>query len=126
MKKSLKLTLFLSVAVFIITLLLSSFIIQVAYGSLYLPSVNMLRLLSLLIITMPLISIYSSFFIAQGNPQFVAKMLILSTIFNIILNYSFVILFSAYSSLAAVYGVCIATVLSNLIYLICLMIKARK
>ncbi len=125
LKKSLRLTILITIPFFILTLFLSSFIIKIIFGAAYLQSINILRLFSVLILILPLISIYSSFLISQNKPKKVAQSLIIATILNIILNYIFIFSLLPYGSLAAVYGATIATIISKVSYLGMLFINKK-
>lgn len=126
LKKSLRFTFLFSLCLLIVTLILSKTAILVVYGSEYFPAINILRILSFLLITIPLASVYSSYFLSKGQPGKVTKILIFSTIVNIILNYFFITTFLKYGELAAVYGASLATIISQGIYLIGLMIINKK
>lgn len=118
--KSVKLTVLISTFATIFVLIFSSQIIQILYGTTYLPSVNLLRVLSFMIILSPLNSLYSSFLIARGNPRSIVLSLGLTTLLCLILSYVLVKSFLIQGELAAVYGVCIAIIVSNLFYLVSL------
>ncbi|GIU68461.1 MAG: polysaccharide biosynthesis protein [Candidatus Pacearchaeota archaeon] len=126
MKKSIRIVLILGILLFIFTLLFAPLIILIAYGSNYNPSTNILRLLSLLIIILPLIGIYSSYFTSQGKPQIVVKLLILSTLINVILNYFLITSLLEYGGLLATFGAGIATLISQFFYLGGLIYSKRK
>ena len=98
-------------------------IIYIFSGPGYRDAVFILRLLSPLLISIPLISIYSSYFIAKSKPRIVSILLIISTLISIILNYIFIKLSS--TELEMVIGVCIATLISSLVYLIGLYIAKK-
>jgi stage V sporulation protein B len=117
MHKSLKGVFFISFILFLITLGLSSFIIKIVFGSLYLPSINILRILSFLIILMPITSVHLYYLLSIKKSKAVAKLLIFSTIVNIILMYTFVSYMLKYGNIAATYGASIAMIISQLIYL---------
>ncbi len=118
--KSVKLTVLISTFATIFVLILSPQIIQILYGATYLPSINLLRILSFMIIISPLTSLYSSFLIARGNPRSIVLSLGLTTLLCLILSYVLVKSFLIQGELAAVYGVCIAIIVSNLFYLVSL------
>jgi O-antigen/teichoic acid export membrane protein len=118
LKKSLRITIVFSSAVFLITLLFSSLIVLVVYGKEYSLSADILRILSPLIFTLPLISLYSSYFLSQNKPQIISKLLILSTLINIILNYILISSLLPYGQIYSVYGAAISTIISQFVYLI--------
>jgi O-antigen/teichoic acid export membrane protein len=120
--KSLKITLFASFIIFIGTIIIASPLIIILYGSSYSPAVNMLRAMSLLLFIIPLIGIYSTYFLSKGKPNILVFFLIISTVVNIGLNYLFISLLLKYSQLWATYGTIIAITISNLVYLLGMMI----
>lgn len=124
-KKTIRITFFLSLGLFILTIIIAPFFIKIFYGQDYLSSISLLRLLSPLIISIPLISMYTVYFIARGKLKIVTNWLIVSTIMNIILNYFLIIWLIDYSQMAAVFGVSIATLLSRYFYL-GILIKSRR
>jgi len=69
---------------------------------------------------------YSSYFISKGSPQIIARILVISTILNIILNYILITSLLKYGNLAAVYGATIATLISQFVYLGALFISKKK
>ena len=95
----------------------SLIIIYLIYGVEYSQSNNILRIFSILILILPLTSLYSSFLVSQNKPRKVAKYLLLSVILNIILNLTFILYLVPYGAMAAVYGAVIATIISKIIYL---------
>jgi len=125
-KKSIKITLLFSTGAFLVTMILAYLVILVVYGKEYLLSINILRILSVLLFVMPLVAIYKSYYISQGNPEKVTKILLLTTLINIVLNYILIISLIPYGNLAAVYGVSIATLISKGIYLGGLVVVRRK
>lgn len=126
LKKSVRITLALSFILFLLTLILSHWAILIIFGEAYLIATNLLRLLSALILVSPLIGIYTVYFMSRGKPQIVAKLLIFSTIINILLNYILITSFLRYGELAAVFGAGIATVISQFFYLSGLVIMKKK
>ncbi|MBW6442707.1 flippase [Patescibacteria group bacterium] len=125
LKKSLKFTLILSILGFIGTILFSELVIKIVYGGGYLPSINILRILALLLFITPFLSLYQSYYISQAKPQIPAKLLIITTILNLVLNYIFITLLLPHGPIKALYGAGIATILSELFYLSSLMFIQR-
>lgn len=124
-KKSISMTLLFSLALLLFIFFLSPIIISVIYGELYSTSINLLRLFSLLLISVPLIGTYISYFAAKGKPLIVTKMLICSLVMNIILNALAILLLRRYGNLAMVYGVTTATIISSWFYMFGLMINKK-
>jgi O-antigen/teichoic acid export membrane protein len=121
LEKTSKLTFFIALPIVILIILFAPFIIKIIYGESYLLATNILRIFSLMLITIPLIDNYKTYFVSIGEPKTLAKLLIFSTIFNIILNYLFIKLLLPKSQLFAVFGVTIATLLSNFLILFLLL-----
>lgn len=120
LKKSVRITFLIAVPSFILTFILSPLVVRIIFGPQYVLSSNILRLFSVLILFLPLISIYSSYLVSQNKPKRVTISLLASAILNIILNITFVFLLLPYGQLQAVYGVATATIISNIFYLVML------
>jgi O-antigen/teichoic acid export membrane protein len=116
-KNSLMIVFLISAGMFVLTFLFSSFIILIIFGKEYILSNNILRLFSLLILIVPITSVYLTYFMSKNKLKIIAKSLIISTIFNILLNYLLIISLLPYGEISAVYGVTIATIISQGIYL---------
>lgn len=125
-KKSLYITALISVALFILLFLLSPFLIKIIFGDEYLLAVPLLRILSLLMIITPSITIYYNYFIAIGKPGITTKSLIISTLLNIVLNYFLISYFLNYSQFYAVIGASIGTIISRYFYFFVLLISKRR
>ncbi len=125
-KKSIRITFLFSIGTFLATLILAYFVILIVYGKEYLLATNILRILSLLLFTIPIMAIYQAYYISQGKPQTAAKILILATILNIFLNYILITSLLPYGHLAAVYGAAIATIISQGFLLGGLILKRKK
>jgi len=126
LKKSRNLIFMLSIAIFIFILLFAPIIISIVYGSAYAPAINILRLFSLLLIFLSLGALYQTYYISQGKPKKIAKLLIISTILNIFLNYILITSLLPYGHLAAVYGASIATIISKGFFLGGLILRRKK
>jgi len=125
-KKTIRVVSIVSVASFLFILLASKPLILAIFGSEYEPSVNILRILSLLLLSIPVTTIYSTYFISSGKPGIVSKSLIISTIMNITLNYIFISYMLAYGPMYAVYGSAIATIISRYFYLFLLIVWKKR
>jgi O-antigen/teichoic acid export membrane protein len=117
LKKSILVTIPISIAGGVFTYLIASLAISYIYNADYLPAVNILQILAVLFLTDPLISIYSSFFVSEGKSYFVAKVLIISTLINITLNYFLIKALLPYGDYIAVFGAVAATIISRIFYL---------
>ena len=125
-KKILNITILVSVLAAIFTFTLSSLIIKIIYGSMYLTSIIYLQILSMLIISFPLISLYTAYYTSQKRTKIISGLLIFSTVLNIVLNYFFINIGIQFGMLYAVIGACIATVISRFGYLISLILFRKK
>lgn len=125
LSKSLRLTFLIAVPSMVLTYLLSPVIIKLIFGESYLPSINILRIFSVLMIILPLIALHSSFLVSQNRPKKVAQSLIISTFINIVLNYTLIFALLPYGQIYAVYGATIATIISKCVYLVMLLIHRR-
>lgn len=125
-KKTRNFTLFFSILGGIITYFLSYYAVFLIYGQEYLPSTSILKLFSLLIIILPLSGLYDAYYTSREKTKLLMWLLILSTALNIILNvFGITYGLKNYGEMGAVFGACIATILSRGIYLGGL-IKFRK
>lgn len=93
-------------------------VVKIVYGVDYLPSVLPMYILSVLIILSPL-DFFGVLFNAKGKPEYPAKLIIISSIMNIILNYIFIIKIG-------MLGAAIATVISRSFNTIFLGILSRR
>jgi O-antigen/teichoic acid export membrane protein len=117
LKKSIMLTIPLSIAGIVFTYFIASLAVSLIYNAEYLPAVKILQALSILFLIDPIISIYSSFYISEGKSYLVAKVLVISTIVNILLNYILIKSLLPYGDYTAVFGAVIATIISRIVYL---------
>ncbi len=126
LKKSRNLIFMLSITTFIFILLFAPVIISIIYGSEYALAINILRLFSVLLLFLSLTALYQTYYISQAKPQKIAKLLIISTILNIFLNYILITSLLPYGHLAAVYGAGTATIISQGVYLGGLVFRRKK
>jgi O-antigen/teichoic acid export membrane protein len=118
MKKSILLTIPLSIAGAIFTIIIAPFVIPLVYNSDYLPSILILQSFAILFLIEPLIVIYTNYYLALGKSYFISKVLIVSTAINIVLNYILIKSFlGIYGIEIAVFGAVIATIISKVFYL---------
>ncbi len=125
LKKSVNITLLLGIISMFFIFILAPQIIQIIFGKEYISAAPLLRIFSLFLISAPLISMYSSYTIAKGRPGVVAKLLIISTLLNLVLNFILITGLLKYSQNAAIIGAGIATLISRYVHLAGL-ILARK
>jgi len=125
-KKFFYITFSLAVCAIIFILALAPIVVQIVYGKDYLAAANILRLLSLVIILNPLISLYEVYFVSQGKPKIVTKVLVFSTVLNIILTIAAISLLIGYNQLYALYGAIAASIVSRVVAFSLLSAKKKK
>jgi stage V sporulation protein B len=126
LKKSLNVIFPISILFSALTIIFAPLIIKIIYGTNYIPAINLLRILALLIIVSPTIPVYTNYFVSQGKTNLIAKLLISVTILNIILNYTFISILVKQSDFLATMGASIATIFSVYIHLGLLTIFSKK
>ena len=124
-KKSVLYTIILSSLGFIAILIFANLAIKIIYWQAYLSSVLILQIFSLILLVDPLINIYSSFFISQNKPLLVAKLLIFSTIINIILNYLIITSLLYGGNYLATVGAAVAVIMAKIVHLSLLLWSRR-
>jgi len=124
--RSAKIVLFLSVLALIGTLIFAGLAIRIVFGAEYSQANNLLRILSVLLLCIPISMLYESYFISQGKTKIIAILLVISTLINIIFNYILITWLVQYSFFMAVVGAAIATLISRYAYLFGLMIYRKK
>jgi stage V sporulation protein B len=102
----------------IFTYFTAYYIIKFAYGSEYLTAVPLLKWFAILIVFLPITSLYDNYFLSQGRTAILAKLVIFTTIINVGLNIAFIIYGLQFGMFEAVLGACFATILSRLIYFV--------
>ncbi len=117
LKKSIKMVIPISLIAIFFIVLLAPFIIKIIYGVEYSSSTLLLRMLSLLVFSGPLTAIYTTYFISKGNTKLIAKLLVSTTLINIVLNYVLISILVKQSHYLATIGAVIAKLIIRLIYL---------
>src|SRR3989344_3123350 len=117
-RKSREIIMTLSIILMVFFLIFAPLLINIVFGELYAPSVEILRIFSVVLIIMSANALFSTYLTAIGKPLVITKSLIISSILNVILNYILISWLVNYSQLAAVYGAVFATITSNFVYLI--------
>jgi len=125
-KKTIGIVSIFSILLAIFVLVFSSWIIRIVFGENYLPAIGILRLFSIMLILIPVISLLATYLVASGKPEIISKFLILSTIMNILLNYILISKLVIFGQIFAVYGSVAATIISNAFYLSSLVIYKNK
>ncbi|PNX50064.1 MAG: hypothetical protein BV456_07965 [Thermoplasmata archaeon M8B2D] len=125
LKRARRMTLLLSFLVMVFVFWLAEFIVRVTYGPDYLIAITPLRILSLLILLLPLIALYVTFFTSQEKTKIIARLLISTTILNIILNYFFITNGLQTGMIEAIKGACYATIISKVVYFSLLLVSRK-
>ena len=100
-------------------------IISLIYGQNYLLAVIPLYVLAFLIISSTA-NLFPIFFSAKGKPEIPAKIMLISTILNLALNYSLIKIFLSINQIYATLGAAIATVLSISFFYASLIFLSKK
>ncbi len=124
--KSLKIISLFSLLLFFAVAIFSPLIISIIYGPEYRLSVNILRLLSILLLLLPAAGVYTAYLTAINKPQIISKLLIASTLINIALNYILITSFLKFGEIMAVYGAVFATLISQAFYLAGLFVAKKR
>ncbi len=117
LNKIMAINLLISGLAILLTLLFSNLVINIIYGQEYSSASLILKVLSIVLITDPLITIYSSYLYSRGRTKKVAKAILMSTALNIALNLIFILYLLQYGQIAAVLGAASATIISRFVYL---------
>jgi len=128
-RKSILITALMGIFAVVIAVLIAPYLIQFmnfVVDKNYNPSINILKILSIILFTDPLIGIYTSYYTSQGRTMKIAKSVIASTIVNISLNLLFIIILIPHGPERVVLGVAIATSLSRIVYLLILSFGRNK
>jgi O-antigen/teichoic acid export membrane protein len=117
-RKTKNITLLISIAALVFTILIAKILISIVYGNAYTQSTIYLQYLALLLISFPLIALYQAYYTYQKQTKKLSILLITATILNIILNYIFINLGLSWAGMnGAVLGACTATIISRYGYL---------
>lgn len=129
LKKAIVITGLLGVAAAGFTILISHPLMQVigfVTGRDYMNSLGILRILALILLTDPLISVLSAYFYSIEKPKKVARAVVISTIANILFNLVLINSLSSFGMISIVLGVSIATVISRFLYVGILFYQLKK
>ncbi len=124
-RKTLRYLLILSIPAVIGVVFLSNYLIKAVYGNEYLLGTSSLHLLSILILTTPLIGLYSIILESKEKSNRVGNSVFLALILNIILNFVAIKIFSD-NPLFLIGGVSLATSLSRVFLLGLLLFYVKK
>ena len=107
-------------------IILADYIINLIYGQNYAPAVFPLYFLSFLVVLSIQTGLFTELFSAEEKPKYYFKLLIGVIILNLVLNYILIKYLSIYSLVASITGAAIATLISWVVYSICLGILTKK
>ncbi|HPD81645.1 MAG TPA: oligosaccharide flippase family protein [Candidatus Pacearchaeota archaeon] len=123
--RTLRYILILSIPATAGAIFLAKYLIKAIYGNEYILGATSIYFLAFLIITTPLIGLYSIIFQSKEKPKIVSNSILISLLLNILFNI-FVILLFKNNPLFMIAGVGLATSLSRIILLGLLVFNARK
>ncbi|MCK5149955.1 oligosaccharide flippase family protein [Candidatus Pacearchaeota archaeon] len=125
-KKTFRFLMILAIPSVIGIIFIAKFLINLLYGHEYSLATPVLYVLSLLILTSPLIDLYTIIFQSREKPGVVAKYIFVSLGINILLNYVLIKYLLNFGQEQVIVGVGISTVISRVILLGFLMVNAKK
>jgi O-antigen/teichoic acid export membrane protein len=123
--KTLRYILILSIPATAGIIFIAKYVIKAVYGNEYILGTASIYFLSLLIITTPLIGLYSIIFQSKEKPKIVSSAVLTSLIVNVILNVLVIFLFRR-NPLYMIAGVGLATSLSRVFLLGLLVYRAKR
>jgi len=123
--KTLRYILILSIPATAGIIFIAKYLIKAIYGNEYLIGATPLYFLSFLIITTPLIGLYSIIFQSKEKPKIVSNSMVVSLFVNILLNIFVIFLFKD-NPLFMIAGVGLVTSFSRILLLVLLVFKAKK
>lgn len=123
--KTLRYMLMLSIPVTVGVIFLSRYLIKVFYGDEYLFGNSIIYFISIIIIIYPLINFYSTILQSKEKSKIVSNSIIISLIFNIVLNLLAIFLFKG-NYIFTINAVALSTSISNLLLLIILIFQTKK
>ncbi|PIN95038.1 hypothetical protein COU53_01205 [Candidatus Pacearchaeota archaeon CG10_big_fil_rev_8_21_14_0_10_30_48] len=124
-QKTIRYILIFSIPATVGAIFIAKYLIFIVYGNLYLPAISSFYFLSLLIITTPLISLYSIILESKEKPKIVSNAVLISLVVNVVLNYIAIKLFIS-NPLEVIAGVGFATAISRLLLLGILIFYSKK
>jgi O-antigen/teichoic acid export membrane protein len=116
-RKTRTISLLISFSTAIVTFFVAKYAILIAYGNEYLPAVPILKMFSLFVLIGPIIGVYDAYFTSQERTKVIAILLIITTIINIGLNWTFITYGLRFGMFEALIGATLATLISRGVYL---------
>jgi O-antigen/teichoic acid export membrane protein len=123
--KTLRYILLLSIPATAGIIFIGKYLIKAIYSNSYILAASSMYFLSLLILTTPLIGLYSMIFQSKEKPKLVSNSVLISLIINIVLNIFVIFLFKN-NPLFMIAGIGLATSLSRIFLLGILVLHAKK
>ncbi len=125
-RKSSRIIFMLSFLIFLVIFLFSNQITFLIFGGNYSVAGQILRVYSLMLLVFPITEVFSSYLISRGSIKKVSKLIILTILINILLNYIFPLALIKYGFFAATLGVVFSMILTRFFYLAGLFLIWRK
>ena len=125
-KKTINIILPLSVMLSFLIFIFTPLIVKIIFGKEYLGMIPFLRLFSILLFSLPLTQVYISYLISLGKSKEIMRLLICSTLMNILLNLGSISLLKIYGEIAITLGVALSTILSRYFFLLGAIYYKRK
>jgi len=116
-KKVLKMNLIISILFFFFVNIIAYYAVWIIYGTSYLSVVNILRILSITLVTEPIAGILSSYYIANNKQNFLAKAFTIVALINAVLIFLLVHFFVGYSQYSVLLATAGSVVVCRIIYL---------
>lgn len=123
--KTLRYVLLISIPATAGVIFISKYLIKAIYGNSYILAAFSMYFLSLLILTTPLIGLYSMIFQSREKPKIVSNAVLISLLINILLNLTAIFLFKN-NPLFMIAGVGLTTSISRVILWGILVLQAKK
>jgi O-antigen/teichoic acid export membrane protein len=123
--KAMKYILVLSIPASVGLAFIGKHLVYLIYGTEYLPAMSSFYFLIPLVITAPLIALYSILFESKEKPQIVSKAVLISLFINILFNI-LAIYFFLNKPLLIIAGIAASTTLSRITFLTILVINSKK
>jgi O-antigen/teichoic acid export membrane protein len=123
---TLKYILMISIPLTFGTIITARYFVRAIFGYSYLDSSYILYVLAFLIFLLPVGELFKVFLNSKGKSEKTAKIILFSSILNIILNLFFIFYFIDKSVLYASMGVALSTVIARLIILLNLIIISKR
>jgi PST family polysaccharide transporter len=125
-KRSRRMIALISIASCILVYFTASIGVNLIYGQNYSQAIPLLEMFSLLMISSPLIALYQTYYISRGETKAFSKIIIFSTLLNILLNFIFITGMLQYGEYYSIVGAALATVVSKFVFLVLLAVFRKR